>query len=144
MGHYAKVINDIVVEVVVAEKEFIDKLPDSYNYYECSYNVYGGKYIDPETNQEHKNQSLATLTEGRKRKNFPNIGFKFDRELNAFIPPTPFPSWKLNTETCLWESPVSYPDDIDFKKYIWNEQHQKWTYTGYYIDIFSGEVVKEE
>jgi hypothetical protein len=29
MGHYAKVINGVVIEVIVADKDFIDILPDA-------------------------------------------------------------------------------------------------------------------
>ena len=43
---------------------------------------------------------------------------------NAFIAPKPFPSWILNEETCIWDAPVSYPDDD--KIYSWDENKQQW------------------
>tara|TARA_Y100000310_G_scaffold247858_1_gene253606 strand:+ start:1396 stop:1557 length:162 start_codon:yes stop_codon:yes gene_type:complete len=43
---------------------------------------------------------------------------------DAFIAPTPFPSWILNETTCLWEAPVAYPDDE--KEYRWNEETTSW------------------
>ena len=124
MAHFAKVINNIVVEVIVAEQDYIDGLPDSWAWVQTSYNTYGGKH--PE------NKPL--------RKNYAGIGFKYDKELDAFISPQPYPSWKLNTDTCLWESPIPYPDDN--KQYIWNESEQEWTATGYFLE--DGEIKKEE
>jgi len=58
------------------------------------------------------------------RKNYAGIGYSYDESIDAFIPPKPFPSWKLNTETCLWDAPVKIPDtEIP---YSWNEDNQKW------------------
>jgi hypothetical protein len=140
MGHYAKVINNIVIEVIVAEQDFIDTLPDEWAWVETSYNMRGGIYYDNATGLPHEDQSLATTTPGRKRKNYAGIGYRYDSERDAFIPPTPYPSWKLNEETCLWEAPIPYPSDN--KQYIWNEVEQEWTYTGYYFE--DGELKKEE
>ena len=125
MGHYAKVIDGLVVDVNVATQEWVDAQLDKEVWVETSYNIQGGVYYDPATNQPHKDQSLATATPGRKRKNYAGIGYRYDSERDAFIPPTPFPSWKLNEATCLWEAPVAYPKDG--KNYIWDEQHQEWT-----------------
>jgi hypothetical protein len=124
MAHFARVINNIVVEVIVAEQDYIDGLPDHWAWVQTSYNTYGGKH---------------TLGGTPLRKNYAGIGFKYDKELDAFIPPTPYPSWKLNTDTCLWEAPIPYPDDN--KEYIWNESEQEWTYTGYFLE--NGEIKKE-
>jgi hypothetical protein len=62
---------------------------------------------------------------GNLRKNFPGIGHDYDAEKDAFIPPKPYASWTLNSETCLWQAPVSRPDDG--KTYIWNEDDNQWT-----------------
>ena len=58
------------------------------------------------------------------RKNYAGIGFTYDAQRDAFIPPKPFPSWVLNEATCQWESPVPYPQDG--KRYIWDEATQTW------------------
>jgi hypothetical protein len=58
------------------------------------------------------------------RKNFAGTGFTYDKTRDAFIPPQPYPSWTLNEDTCLWESPVAYPDDGNM--YTWNEITQTW------------------
>jgi hypothetical protein len=140
MGHYAKVINSVVIEVIVADQKFIDTLPDKMFWYETSYNMRGGIYYDNATGLPADDQSIIELEAGRKRKNYAGVGYRYDSERDAFIPPTPYPSWKLNEDTCLWEAPIPYPSDN--KQYIWNEAEQEWTYTGYYFE--DGELKKEE
>ena len=140
MGHYAKVINGVVVEVNVATQEWVDAQPDKWAWVQTSYNTYGGVYYDPATNQPHADQSLINKEPGRKRKNYAGIGFRYDKERDAFIPPIPYPSWKLNEDTCLWEAPIPYPQDN--KHYIWNEIEREWTYTGYIF--LNNQLVKEE
>ena len=53
------------------------------------------------------------------RKNYAGVGYTFDSERNAFIPPKSYPSWTLVEDTCQWTAPVTYPDDD--KDYYWNE-----------------------
>ena len=59
------------------------------------------------------------------RKNYAGIGFTYDSQRDAFIPPKPFASWNLNEDTCLWEAPVAHPNDG--KLYIWDEPTLSWT-----------------
>jgi len=56
------------------------------------------------------------------RKNYAGVGFTYDVERDAFIPPSPFPSWTLDEATCSWEAPTPRPDG----DYIWNEETQAW------------------
>jgi len=58
------------------------------------------------------------------RKNHAGIGHKYDEDRDAFIAPKPFNSWVLNEDTCLWEAPVTKPEDD--KNYVWNEDNQTW------------------
>ena len=58
------------------------------------------------------------------RKNHPSVGYTYDEDRDAFIPPKPYPSWILNETTCRWDSPVAYPSDE--KVYTWNETTQQW------------------
>jgi hypothetical protein len=58
------------------------------------------------------------------RKHFAGVGYTYDSEKDAFIPPKPFQSWSLNEQTCQWEAPVPYP--TDGKIYSWNEETQNW------------------
>ena len=60
------------------------------------------------------------------RKNYAGIGYFYDQNMDAFIPPKPYPSWNLNTETCLWEAPVLKPANTDSKVFMWNEEQQIW------------------
>ena len=65
------------------------------------------------------------------RKNFAGVGYKYDQTRDAFIPPTPYPSWTLNETTCLWDPPVPMPtltqEQIDNNNYYaWNEETQQW------------------
>jgi hypothetical protein len=143
MGHYAKVINGLVVDGNVATQEWVDAQPKIWyiDWVQTSFNVYGGVYYDPETRQPVENQAEAIAEQdGRQRKNYAGIGYRYDSERDAFIPPTPYPSWKLNEDTCLWDAPIPKPQDN--KRYIWNEAAQEWTYTGYYLE--DGELKKEE
>jgi hypothetical protein len=58
------------------------------------------------------------------RKNHAGIGFTYDEDRDAFIPPKPFNSWILNEDTCQWEAPVVKPNDDN--RYTWNETNQTW------------------
>ena len=109
MSHFAKVTDGKVTQVIVAEKEFFDTFVDSSPgaWIQTSYNTFGGVHLTGGTPL---------------RKNFAGIGFTYDSEKDAFIAPKPFPSWILNEETCLWESPVVKPEGAK----IWNEETQSW------------------
>ena len=65
-----------------------------------------------------------TSYNGNFRKNHAGIGYTYDEDRDAFIPKKPFASWVLNETTCLWESPVAYPNDG--QSYKWNETIQNW------------------
>jgi hypothetical protein len=68
---------------------------------------------------------LETFTDRSQRYNYAGIGFTYDEDRDAFIPPKPFDSWILDEATCLWEAPVAYPEDGE--SYTWNEETQEWT-----------------
>lgn len=122
MGHYAKVVNGAVVNVIVAKQEFIDAFVDSSpgGWLKTSFNTRGGIHYEPDSNftVPSADQSKAL------RKNFAGIGMTYDAERDAFIPIQPFPSWVLNDFSCLWEAPVPYPDDGG--TYIWDEPTHSW------------------
>ncbi len=65
-----------------------------------------------------------TSYNGNMRKNYAGIGYTYRADIDAFVPPQPYPSWVLNTDTAQWEAPIPYPDDG--KRYEWNEQTQSW------------------
>ena len=112
MSHFALIDdNNIVLQVIVAEQEFIDSgvLGDPSKWIQTSYNTNGG---------------VHSLGGTPLRKNYAAIGYTYDVERDAFIPLKPYDSWTLNEETCLWESPVPYPNDGNV--YIWEEALQQW------------------
>jgi hypothetical protein len=67
---------------------------------------------------------VQTSYNGRIRKNYAGIGFKYDAERDAFIPPKPFESWILHEDTCNWISPVELPSND--KGYTWDEETISW------------------
>jgi hypothetical protein len=124
MSHFAKLDeNNVVVFVTVGrqeddglEEELISRTGDVYR--QTSYNTRGGVHYNAETGEPSDDQSKAL------RKNYAGIGFTYDEERDAFIPPKPFESWVLNEDTCLWEAPTPYPEDGEV--YIWNEATEAW------------------
>lgn len=120
MAHFAKVVNGLVTQVIVAEPEFFQTFVDSSpgEWIQTSYNTRGGVHYNPETQEPSEDQTKAL------RKNYAGIGFTYDRVKDAFIPPQPFPSWVLDEDTCLWGAPVAYPDDG--KLYQWDEPTTSW------------------
>jgi hypothetical protein len=110
MSHFAKVLDDKVTQVIVAEKEFFDTYVDSSPgiWIQTSYNTHG--------NQHPEGRPL--------RGNYAGIGYTYDSVNDVFYEPQPFPSWILNNTTWLWEAPVAYP--ADNKNYKWNESIINW------------------
>jgi len=123
MSHFAKIENGVVTFVTVGrqeddgrEQELCDRTGDTYR--QTSYNTRGGVHYDPETGEPSEDQSKAL------RKNYAGIGYTYDEQRDAFIPPQPYPSWVLDEDTCLWESPVPYPTDGEM--YSWDEASGQW------------------
>ena len=112
MSHFAKVVDGIVTQVIVAEPEFFQTFVDSSpgEWIQTSYNTHGG---------QHSNGGTPL------RKNYAGIGYSYDRTKDAFIPPKPFNSWTLNEDTCRWEAPTPMP--VDDKLYTWDEDTLSWT-----------------
>lgn len=111
MAHFAKVVDGKVTQVIVAEPEFFDTFVDSSpgEWVQTSYNTRGGEH---------------TLGGTPLRKNYAGIGYDYNRQLDAFIPPKPYASWLLDEETCLWNAPVAMPTDD--KRYAWDEATTSW------------------
>jgi hypothetical protein len=118
MAHYAFLDeNNIVTEVIPGKDEGAEGID-----WEQWYGQYRG--------QPCKRTSYNTLgnvhtTGGTPfRKNYAGIGFTYDAQRDAFIPPKPFTSWLLNEDTCLWQAPIPRPSDG--QNYQWNEDNQSW------------------
>jgi hypothetical protein len=118
MSHFAKVVDGIVTQVIVAEQEFIDTLSDSDSWIQTSYNTRGGKHYAPNSNTEDDGIAL--------RKNYAGIGDTYDSVKDAFIPIQPYPSWTLDDNTCTWNPPVPMPTGKGPTPWKWDEDSQEW------------------
>lgn len=113
MSHFAQINEDnTVVQVIVAEQDFINSglVGDSTKWIQTSYNTYGGQH---------------RLGGTPLRKNYAGIGYTYNPELDAFIPPKSFASWNLNTETGLWDAPTPMPVE-EGKVFVWDEDTIAW------------------
>lgn len=114
MSHFAKLDeNNIVVFVTVGreeddgkENELTERTGEVYK--QTSYNTRAGIHV---------------LGGVPFRKNFAGIGYFYDEQRDAFIPPKPFDSWLLNEDTCLWQPPIPMPDNGG---YVWDEETLNW------------------
>ena len=103
MSHFVKIKNNIVTEVIVAEKNYINSgvVGDSFLWVQTSYN-------------------------NNFRKNFAGVGDTYDAARDAFIKPQPYPSWVLDETTCLWKAPTPRPAPNDDYLYEWDEDNTQW------------------
>jgi len=117
MANFAK-LNDsnVVIDVNAVDNSVINNLPfpDSEPVGVAFLTNWSGGYTNWKQTSYNRNF----------RKNLASLGYTYDANLDAFIPPKPFPSWLLNTNSCQWEPPVPYP--TDGKLYIWDEATQSW------------------
>ena len=116
MAHFAKLDdNNTVLEVVVINN---NELLDG--------NGNENEEIGIEFLQAHFDHKMwkQTSYNGNFRKNYAGIGYTYNSDLDAFVPISPFASWTLDTDTCTWISPVTYPTDGNH--YSWDEQTQQW------------------
>jgi hypothetical protein len=117
MAHYAFLNeNNIVTEVIVGIDENDSDWEQKYSLFRnqvckrTSYNTRG---------------NVHQLGGTPFRKNYAGVGYVYDEQRDAFIPPKPFASWVLNEDTCLWNSPVPYPTDNE--RYVWDEANLTWS-----------------
>jgi len=118
MSHFAFVNNGVVENVIVSEQDFIDSgaVGDPSKWIQTSYNTRGGVHHDPITGLPDGGTAL--------RKNYAGIGFTYDADRDAFIPPRPFTRWVLDEFSCLWQPPFPAPDDG--KHYEWSDDANNW------------------
>ena len=115
MSHFAKLDDNNIVVFVTRGRQEDDGLEAELSartgdrYVQTSYNTRAGIHL---------------LGGTPFRKNFAGIGFIYDEQRDAFIPPKPFDSWVLNETTCCWEPPIQYPTDGG--NYDWDETTQTW------------------
>jgi hypothetical protein len=116
MAHFAKIgLNNIVTDVlVVANRETMDAQGNEQEFI-------GVEFLKTLTGHE---TWIQTSYNGNIRKNYAGVGYTYDSQRDAFIPPQPYPSWTVVEETCNWTAPVLYP--TDGKKYQWDEATINW------------------
>mgnify|MGYP003669968705 FL=1 len=136
MAHYAVLDNNNIVTLVHGGKDEGDtNWEEYYGAKRTSYNTKGGVYysyrmqeIDAHDENDDPYKTINEVpfvddTGTPFRKNYAGIGFTYDEERDAFIPPQPYASWTLNEDTCLWDSPVPSPEK---GMHEWNEDNQEW------------------
>lgn len=115
MAHFAKLDeNNVVTQViVVANKDTADAEGVEKEHIGAAFceRLFGGTW-------------KQTSYNGNKRKNYAGIGFTYNADIDAFVPPKPYASWTLNNETAQWEAPTPMPDDGQM--YTWNEETTSW------------------
>jgi hypothetical protein len=114
MAHFAKLgIGNIVEKIIVVSNDIATTEQAGVDFINQLYNT--------------RDVWKQTSYNGNMRKNFAGIGYQYNEEKDAFIPPKPYNSWILNEDTCLWEAPITHPNDG--KMYDWNEQTKSWDLT---------------
>ena len=115
MAHFAKLDeNNVVTQVIVVDnKDTSDASGVEKEHIGAAFceRLFGGEW-------------KQTSYNGNMRKNYAGIGFTYNANIDAFVPPQPFASWILNNDTAQWEAPVAMPDDGQM--YTWNEETTSW------------------
>lgn len=118
MAHFAEIDeNNVVTRVLV-----VDDLheADGHNFLSNTLGL-GGTWVKTSYNTA---AGIHLLGGTPFRKNYAGIGYIYDLERDAFLPPKPYASWILNEDTCLWEAPI--PTPTNDKPYSWNEDTLTW------------------
>lgn len=119
--------NNIVIDVITAEQDVIASgaVGDPNRWIQTSRNTKEGVHL--------------SIGGTPLRKNYAGIGYTYDAERDAFIPPKRYESWVLNEETCTWQAPVEQPENHvntngKFVMYNWNEDTLQWEATEYDLE----------
>jgi len=113
MGHYAKVENGVVTQIIVSDQDFIDSGVVGHGWVQTSYNTRGNVHYG----QDGQPDGGFALN-----KNYAGVGYIYDG--TGFAAPKPYPSWTLNSDSYVWEAPVAMPTDD--KRYSWDEATLSW------------------
>jgi hypothetical protein len=121
MAHFCKLDeNNVVTEVhVVANRDTSDANGVEKEYIGQAFleKLFGGTW-------------KQTSYNGNIRKNYAGIGYTYNADIDAFVPPKPYASWLLNETTAQWDAPVAMPADAGTgeppKRYQWDETTTSW------------------
>jgi len=117
MAHFAKIDeNNIVTQVVVVDNK------DTSDAEGVEKEHIGAAHLEKILGGNWKQTSYN----GNMRKNYAGIGYTYRADIDAFVPPKPFPSWLLNADA-QWEPPVAMP--TDGQMYVWDEENINWILT---------------
>ena len=117
MAHFAKIDeNNVVTQVVVVDNK------DTSDAEGVEKEHIGAAHLEKILGGNWKQTSYN----GNFRKNYAGIGYTYRSDIDAFVPPKPFPSWLLNADA-QWEAPVAMP--IDGQMYSWDEENINWVLT---------------
>ena len=117
MGNYAKVFENKVIDVIVADASFFDTFVDTSpgTWLQTSYNTRGGVHYG----QDGQPDGGIAL-----RANFAGLNYTYDLTNDVFYAPQPYPSWTISAPTWLWQPPVPLP--LTGGPYVWDESTQTW------------------
>ena len=107
MAHFAKVLDNKVLKVIVADQDFIDNYIDDSPgmWIQTSYNTKGNVYYNADNTEGDQSKKL--------RGNYAGIGYTYDEDNDIFWAPQPHASWTKNTSTAGWDAPITYPSVIN-------------------------------
>jgi hypothetical protein len=114
MAHFCKLENGIVTQVVVVDNK------DTSDASGVEKEYIGAAFCERLLGGEWKQTSYN----GNFRKNYAGIGYSYNADIDAFVPPQPYASWTLNNDTAQWEAPTAMPDDG--QRYSWDEDTTSW------------------
>lgn len=113
MAHFAELdANNVVLRVIVVDnKDTSDVNGVEKEYIGAAFceKLFGGTW-------------KQTSYNGNFRKNYAGIGYAYHADIDAFVPPQPYPSWTLNADAN-WQAPVAMPTD---GVYFWDEVTTSW------------------
>ena len=131
MSYFAKVPTitngkGVVIDVISADQTVIDSGSegDPSMWWQTSYNTYGNVHYG----QDGQPDGGVAL-----RANYAGVGYTLDTTVvqdgvtGVFYASQPYPSWILNTQTYLWNSPVPYPKIGG--PYYWDKATESWVLT---------------
>jgi hypothetical protein len=120
MAHYAKIEDGVVTQVIVVDnKDCADASGVEKEYIGAAFceRLLGGTW-------------KQTSYNGTIRKNYAGLGYTYNADIDAFVPPQPYASWLLNETTAQWDAPVPMPEDAGTgeppKRYSWDEDTVNW------------------
>jgi hypothetical protein len=114
MAHFAKIEDNVVTQVIVVDnKDCADASGVEKEYIGAAFceRLLGGTW-------------KQTSYNGSIRKNYAGVGYTYNADIDAFVPPKPYASWLLNETTAQWDAPVAMPNDGN--RYTWDEATLAW------------------